>query len=246
MPNASSTTDSNESRCVRALWRYNGTAFKQSSVARCGDAIHVGVAMTIEIRYVKRIELELDLSQRELAEPNLPPNFFWRSWSSRVVSTHARIMHEAFCNDVDGRIFPTYRQYSACEHLIASTSSSPAFAPNATWLIGRYADQNTSTAAQSVLFCAAIQCVFDSKSIGVIQNVSVLPAFRRLGLGAALVLKALLGLRACGSRVARLEATAENANALRLYRSLGFIPTKTTFAESFVDLSPESEFFKCS
>ena len=58
---------------------------------------------------------------------------------------------------------------------------------------------------------------------------------RRQGLGRALVLKALEAFRNLGAQSVALEATAENAVAIRMYSSLGFLPTKYFYTESFVE-----------
>jgi hypothetical protein len=57
----------------------------------------------------------------------------------------------------------------------------------------------------------------------------VLPGYRRKGLGKALVSKALEGFLNYGLRKAMLEVTAENPNAVRMYRDLGFTKAKTTY-----------------
>ena len=112
--------------------------------------------MTIEIRYVKRVRMTLDLTQTELPEPSLPQYFFWSPWDNLLVSEHAHILHAAFCNDLDGRIFPTYANMKL-EYLIRSSSSSESFAPEGTWLIGRELEptnyQMIKVGRQGVLRC---------------------------------------------------------------------------------------------
>jgi len=191
--------------------------------------------------------MTLDLTQTELPEPSLPQNFFWTPWDNLLVSEHAHILHAAFCNDLDGRIFPTYRQYEACEYLIRSSSSSESFAPEGTWLIGRELEPTNYQmikVGRPSEFCAAIQCMRLSEKTCEIQNVSTSPQYRRLGLGRALILKALRSLTWKGLLRATLEVTAENSAAIRLYSSLGFQPTKLIFSESFVEVGPTAEFWK--
>ena len=194
--------------------------------------------MSFEIRYVKRVEMVLDLPTRETLEPTLPSGFFWTPWHPLFIPHHARILHDAFRDDLDGRVFPTYRQYEACEHLVRATSDSTSFVPEGTWLIGR----ETSSArriginvGRPIEYCAAIQCVCRSKRLGEIQNVSTVPRFRGLGLGRALVIKALRGFVEKGKSQATLEVTAENVAALRLYASLGFRSKRIFYSESFVE-----------
>ena len=69
----------------------------------------------------------------------------------------------------------------------------------------------------------------DQGAIGAIQNVGVLRTYRGLGLGRALVRRALAGFRQAGLRQAYLEVTAENAAAVQLYRNVGFRRAKTLY-----------------
>jgi ribosomal protein S18 acetylase RimI-like enzyme len=74
-----------------------------------------------------------------------------------------------------------------------------------------------------------VQGVAERIGFGAIQNLGVVPAQRGIGLGAALLLKALHGFRQTGLAAARLEVTAENASAVRLYRRIGFRFRKTLY-----------------
>ena len=191
--------------------------------------------MSIEIRYVKRIIMTLDLVHTHAEEPEIKEDFCWIPWHADLIKTHAQLVHAAFRNDLDGRIFPTFRQYVACENLVSATASARSFVPEATWLIGRRLDTESDSKEDAIEYCAAIQCVKKKRGEGEIQNVSVLPDMRRQGLGRALVLKALEAFRNLGAQSVALEATAENAVAIRMYSSLGFLPTKYFYTESFVE-----------
>src|SRR4029077_8688819 len=94
----------------------------------------------------------------------------------------------------------------------------PGFKPEATWLI-----------ACAPSYCATIQGVRERTGIGAIQNVGVTAPHRGRGLGTALVLKALHGLRRSGVHRAHLEVTAQNEGAVRIYRRLGFRCRKTLY-----------------
>ncbi len=69
----------------------------------------------------------------------------------------------------------------------------------------------------------------DHGPIGAIQNVGVIPSYRGLGLGRALVRRALEGFCQAGLHRAYLEVTAENASAVQLYRDVGFRRAKTLY-----------------
>ena len=57
----------------------------------------------------------------------------------------------------------------------------------------------------------------------------VIPSYRGLGLGRALVRRALAGFCQAGLHRAYLEVTAENAAAVQLYRNVGFRRAKTLY-----------------
>jgi ribosomal protein S18 acetylase RimI-like enzyme len=57
----------------------------------------------------------------------------------------------------------------------------------------------------------------------------VVPAYRGIGLGRALVNQVLDGFRGAGLRRAYLEVTAENSSAVMLYREAGFRRSKTLY-----------------
>ena len=65
--------------------------------------------------------------------------------------------------------------------------------------------------------------------MGAIQNLGVVPSYRGLGLGRALIRQALAGFRGAGVTRVYLEVTAENAQAIRLYREAGFRRSKTLY-----------------
>jgi ribosomal protein S18 acetylase RimI-like enzyme len=92
------------------------------------------------------------------------------------------------------------------------------FLPSATWLI-----------ACPEGYVGTVQGVTDYGPIGAIQNLGVVPSYRGIGLGRALVYRALVGFQISGLQRAYLEVTAENNAAVALYRSLGFRRAKTLY-----------------
>ena len=202
---------------------------------------------SVEIKYVRRVEMALDastLSERTF-DDGLPEGYFWSPWSSVAVRAFASIIHRAFRDDLDGHIFPTYRQYDACEHLVLATATSKMFAPSSSWLVGRDAPLSEENRAlyqvgRPIEFCGAIMCVAPSKTSGNIHNVAVLPSDRGKGLGRALIARAVNQFIASGKRMITLEVTSENVAAVRLYSSFGFQSTKIAYVESFVETERRS------
>src|SRR5437660_7942831 len=97
-------------------------------------------------------------------------------------------------------------------------AGKPGFKPEATWLI-----------AHGKEYRATMQGVRERTGMGAIQNVGVTAPHRALGLGTALLLKSLHGFQRCGAHRVNLEVTAQNDNAVRLYRRLGFRCHKTLY-----------------
>jgi len=102
--------------------------------------------------------------------------------------------------------------------LMREIRRKPGFLPGATWLI-----------ACPEGYVATVQGVMDHGPIGAIQNLGVIPSYRGIGLGRALVHRALAGFQEAGLGRAYLEVTAENNAAVQLYRSLGFRRAKTLY-----------------
>lgn len=175
--------------------------------------------------YVKRFQMVYDLRNRPLIEPVLPDHFVWIPWSQGVLKTHATVLYLSFRGNIDGKIFPSFGSLDRCRNLMDALSSRQGFLPGTTWLMS----QNLPHSPPE--YCATIQGIQHSSDVGSIQNVAVLPEFRRRGLGAALVQKALLGFQQAGIERVGLEVTAENCSALRLYKKNGFDILKTIYKE---------------
>lgn len=63
--------------------------------------------------------------------------------------------------------------------------------------------------------------------LGAIFGLGVLPEHRRKGFGRALLLMAIEKLKQASAKEIMLQVAAENANALNLYKSCGFVETST-------------------
>ncbi len=170
-----------------------------------------------EVEYYKRFRMELDL-RHAIAVPVIDPELRWLAWDDRLLEVHARVKYESFHGEVDRRVFPNLGSMTGCQLLMSCIRNSIGFHPPATWLIS-----NSRGAI------ATVQGLFEEPTIGAIQNVGVMPGYRRGGLGRALVLKAVHAFREAGAQCVALEVTACNIAALRLYRELGFRAKKTVY-----------------
>ena len=176
--------------------------------------------------YIKRYQMVIDLAQVVLPDSPLPGGFHFLEWHPAFLERHAKTKYHSFCNEMDARIFPSFRQYDACLRLMRSIAGKSGFLPGTTWLIVQ------GEPLKEVKDCATIQGLKHTDDLGAIQNVAVLPGFRRRGLGLALVLKSLRGFRDAGLNQVTLEVTAENTPAVRLYEKLGFHTVKTVYKET--------------
>jgi len=181
----------------------------------------------MEIQYVKRYEMIFDFSKSNLLSTVLPENFHWIPWHLSLCNIHGRVKYLSFRHEIDAEIFPTFTRYDSCVRLMQTIAMKPEFLPGTTWMIGHRVDNGPLD------YCATIQGLRKSRILGAIQNVAVIPNYRKLGLGHALVSKCLYGFQEAGCQLVTLEVTVENGIAIRLYSELGFKITRTVYKEVF-------------
>jgi ribosomal protein S18 acetylase RimI-like enzyme len=144
-----------------------------------------------------------------------------------MLEIHADIQHRGFRNDLDSRIFPTFRDYNQCVNLMKSISENPAFLPGATLLIANGYEDDLFE------YVACVQGMRLSCEVGAVQNIAVLPDYRGRGIGRALLLKALRGFREHRVRRVTLEVTEDNIPATKLYTRIGFKTFNVRFLKTF-------------
>jgi ribosomal protein S18 acetylase RimI-like enzyme len=171
----------------------------------------------MSITYYKRFRMEIELDV-PLPPSVLPQSFAWVSWDESLLETHAEVKYRSFAGEIDADVFPCLGDPYGCRRLMCEIRRKPGFLPEATWLI-----------ACPQGYVGTIQGVMDIGPIGAIQNVGVIRSYRGLGLGRALVCRALAGFSYAGLRRAYLEVTAENSGAVQLYRDVGFRRCKTLY-----------------
>ncbi|MDR2116616.1 MAG: GNAT family N-acetyltransferase [Planctomycetaceae bacterium] len=179
------------------------------------------------LQYIKRFQMAFDFADFSFPILQLPLGFRYVMWEPEMLEVHADIKHRGFRNDLDARIFPTFRDYRQCVNLMKSISESPFFLPAATLLIANGDEQNLFE------YVACIQGMRFSDEVGGIQNIAVLPDYRGHGIGRAILLKSLLGFRQHGIRRVTLEVTAENLPAINLYTHIGFKTFNVNFLRIF-------------
>lgn len=175
--------------------------------------------------YYRRYRMEIRLDRGRFTEAILPEGYFWLPWHPSLLERHARTKRDAFAGTIDARIFPNLRDIAGCRRLMEGIVNHEAFAPQATWLLAF--DDGIGPPRD----CGTIQGLALSGGVGTIQNVGIVPEHRGLGLGRALVLQSLAGFHAVRMKTARLEVTADNRLAVRLYHEIGFRLVRTLCKE---------------
>jgi ribosomal protein S18 acetylase RimI-like enzyme len=170
-----------------------------------------------KLRYFKRHRMELDL-RHPRPQPELPRGFYWQPWAMELLELHARVKFNCFAGETDAEVFPSLGTLAGCRDLMVAIATRPGFCPRATWLI-----------AGPEGCVGTVQGLLDPNGYGGIQNLGVVVGYRGLGLGRALLLKALDGFAAAGVRRAFLEVTASNEAAVKMYRRYGFRAYKTLY-----------------
>lgn len=174
-------------------------------------------AVTPNVRYFKRHRMELAL-RPPLPLPVLPDGFRLVAWDDSLLKLHAEVKFASFQYETDALIFPSLATRAGCHDLMATIRYRPDFCPEATWLISGPDG-----------FAGTIQGLLGEGRCGGIQNLGVVPECRGLGLGRALLARALDGFLSVGVRRAYLEVTATNGPAVRMYRQVGFRAVQTLY-----------------
>jgi len=178
-------------------------------------------------RFIKRNQMVFDFVKTVPSPPQLPDGFWFVEWSASLTEPHADVLHRSFRNDSDGAVFTSFQQYNNCLRLIETLATSPHFLPAATLLIAFGDPQGIFE------YVANIQGLKLSDDLGAIQNVAVLPEYRRRGIGQALVQGALQGFQHVGVKRVTLEATSDNLSAVNLYDRIGFTTFRVYHREIF-------------
>ena len=174
--------------------------------------------------YYKRYRMEFDLRRTPLPTDKLPEGFRFQEWSPAWTDEHAMVKYRAFRDTVDAVVFRSLAEFTGCRSLMRLIAARSDFVAAATWLI--LSDQNDFLGPVPV---GTIRGVRPSPTTGSIQNVGVVPEFRGFGLGSRLIGRSLRRFADGGLRRVRLEVTARNDGALKLYERCGFTYARTTY-----------------
>jgi ribosomal protein S18 acetylase RimI-like enzyme len=175
------------------------------------------------VTYFKRFRMEIDVEGALLPQIELPAGYRPLSWRPSLLAAHADTKFRCFRCEIDANVFPCLGNLEGCRRLMGEIARRDGFLKTATWLM------EYQRPRRRVEYCGTIQGVAEPDGLGCIQNVGVAPEHRGLGLGTMLVVRALEGFRQAGLDRVRLEVTAENTGAVRLYQRMGFRKVRTVY-----------------
>jgi GNAT superfamily N-acetyltransferase len=178
----------------------------------------------MDVACFKRFRMEINLSGRDLTPAPVPGHYHFIPWGPSLLDAFARAKYLSFHGERDVTVFPCLADFDGCRRLMTEIATKPGFLPEATWLVVR-----SHTAETRPELCGTVQGVCDRRGVGAIQNLGVVHRHRRGGLGLALLMRALAGFRQAGVCRAYLEVTAQNNDAIRLYRRAGFTTVKVVY-----------------
>jgi ribosomal protein S18 acetylase RimI-like enzyme len=214
------TLDAGRTECSE--FRRNTSRDDMPELAALGPAYESGYVM----RYCRRFRMEFSFAERKLELPVLPDGYRFVAWNPMDLDRHATAKFHSFRGEFDSQVFASLASLDGCRRLMLEIASQRMFLPEATWLVGYQSPPDDTSA---FVDCGTIQGIASGRDSGSIQNVGVTPESRGIGLGRALIVKALHGFREFGVKRVYLEATAENIPAVELYRSIGFRLVRTTY-----------------
>lgn len=176
------------------------------------------------VTYFKRYSMQYDLRGDEVCSPPLPAGYSLQPWNNRILKGHAEAKYLSFQNELDSNVFPCLGNLDGCVRLMKEISCRQGFLANATWLLC-YEDPMTGIREN----CGTIQGIRELVDVGSIQNLGIAPNHRGMGLGSILLKQSLAGFKKSGMQFVRLEVTAHNVGAHRLYQRMGFETVRTVY-----------------
>jgi ribosomal protein S18 acetylase RimI-like enzyme len=173
-----------------------------------------------------RLFMSLPLSAAQISVKTITPDIEIRRWTEQDYQPSAGVITAAYRNHVDSEINDQYRTLSGSLRFLNNIVRFPGcgtFDPESSFV----AVSRRSHALAGVILCSRVR--YDT---GHVTQVCVLPEFRGLGLGKALLAATVHNLTQRKFSGLSLTVTEANAPAVELYRRLGF-STKRVF-DAFV------------
>lgn len=173
-----------------------------------------------------RLFMNLPLASARMDRKLAAPEMEIRRWTEQDYQPSAAVITAAYKNHVDSEINDQYRTLSGSLRFLNNIVRFPGcgiFDPDSSFV---------AVNRSSHMLAGAILCSRVRHDTGHVTQICVLPEFRGLGLGTALLASTVRNLAERGFSALSLTVTEANASAVELYRQLGF-ETKRAF-DAFV------------
>jgi ribosomal protein S18 acetylase RimI-like enzyme len=160
--------------------------------------------------------MRVDLRRAALAEGRVRRPMYIDRWSDHYQESAAQLIAAAYLGHVDSRINDQYRSALGARRFLYNIVQYPgcgAFYRPASF---------AAFEAETGKLCGISLASLLASECGHITQICVGPHVRGTGIGHALLRQSLMTLRDMGCRSASLTVTASNAEAVDLYRRVGF------------------------
>jgi ribosomal protein S18 acetylase RimI-like enzyme len=182
--------------------------------------LHADIFRQSGFKLYRRLFMELDLSQLEempSSRSPLPQGISMGTWRENDFHPAGYLIADAYDGHLDSFINDQYRSVGGSLRFLHNIVRFPGcglFDPPSSRTLTRTVDGSLA----GVLLCSRVR-----DDVGHVTQVCVAKKQRRLGLGLRLIEECAQNLRGRGFRGLTLTVTEENANAVELYRRVGFV-----------------------
>ncbi len=165
------------------------------------------------------MEISLD-GIEQLPVKGQDPSLTYKTWTERFQDDAARVIAAAYRGHIDSDINDQYRSPAGARRFLLNIVQYPgcgAFFQPASQVALNSSHRVTGISLASLV----------GPEVGHITQICVGPEVRGLHVGYELLRRSLVELRRRGCRKATLTVTTANETAIRLYRSMGFVPRRS-------------------
>ena len=173
-------------------------------------------------QYFKRYKMEVSLRRTPICVA-IPAGYRLLPWDEHLLEAHAIAKHHSFRDELDSTRLPLSWRGSRLPSPDGRDRNQVGIRAR-----GNVAGSLRTSRRFARLLCT-VQGIRDQFGRGGIQNLGVTPEHRGQGVGASLLHHASARFRRLSVLSVHLEVTAKNANAIRLYRNMGFRHIKTVY-----------------
>lgn len=182
---------------------------------------HSQVFWNAGFQVYRRLFMEFDLERKRIPEEKtiIPPRLELRPWQDADFNATGHLIAEAYAGHLDSVINDQYRSVAGSLRFLHNIIRFPGcglFDPQSSRTLAR----KYSNELAGVLLCSRVR-----EDVGHVTQVCVQRSCRGMGLGRLMMEQCAASLQSRGFKALTLTVTEENANAVDLYRTLGFEET---------------------